>query len=346
MAKEVLVSFNFNGNEIQNTVLHPLAVTPATPNTGQVYFNTVSERLFIFFNGAWNDITGNVQSVTSPTPALQVNNTDPANPELTIADADGTNSGLLTSAFFNDLTNATDANVASTLVKRDASGNIAVDEITASVVTGLNAPVNANDVATKGYVDGLVQSGLKILGSIDASTNPNYPAAVVGDAYHISADGLIGGASGESVSQGDLLVCVVDTAAGNEATSGGNWIIMEENLNQATETTVGYSRKATTAEALAGTETDAYITPTTLAAVTASFGTGTTDKAVAVIGDGTNLSFAVTHNFNSQYCHVQVFDAVSNEEVITEVTLTDANTATVTFAEAPTVNQYRAVVIG
>ena len=346
MAKNVLVSLNLNNNELQNFLVHPLAVAPLTPSESQMYFNTASDKLFLFVNGVWIDITGEVVSITSNTPALTIDNTDPANPAITVANADGTNPGLLTSAFFTDLTNATSANVANTIVERDASGNFTADTITASVITGLAAPVNNTDAANKQYVDTLIATGVKIKGSIDASTNPNYPAAVVGDAYHITVDGLIGGALGVSVQQGDLLVNIADSVAGDDATVGSSWIIMEENLNQATETVAGYSRKATAAEAIAGVEADAYITPATLAATISGFGAGTVRKFVQVVGDNINMAFTINHAFNEQYCHVQAYDAVSNEEVIVEVTLTDANNALVTFAVAPAVNAYRIIVMG
>jgi len=346
MAKNVLVSLNLNNNEIQNFLVHPLAVQPASPSDSQLYYNTANDRLFLFANGIWIDITGRVLSITTTTPAVTIDNTDASNPSFSIADADGTNPGLLTSAFFTDLTNATSLNVANTIVERDAGGNFTADTITASVIAGLALPINNTDAANKQYVDNLIASAIKIVGTIDASTNPNYPAAVVGEAYHISVAGLIGGALGEAVQVGDLIVNVVDSVAGDQATVGASWIVMQENLEQATETTVGYSRKATTVEALAGIEADAYITPVTLAAAIASLGTGTTQKAVAVVGDGTNLAFAINHAFNQQYCLVQIFDAVTNDEVIAEVTLTDANNATVTFAVAPATNAYRVVVIG
>lgn len=346
MSLSYLVSIDLNKNEIQNVVVHPLATAPLTPNEGQMYFNTASDTLFMFINSAWQDITGRVVSITSSTAALTVDNTDPTAPAISIADADGTNSGLLSSAFFTDLTNATSANTANTIVERDGGGNFAANDITASSVTGLSAPVNPSDAANKSYVDSLVSSGMKIKNAIDASTNPNYPAAVVGDAYYVSVAGKIGGASGDNVDVKDLAVCIVDTAAGDQAAVGANWFILQENLEQATEVVAGYSRKATSAEAITGTEADAYITPATLAAVTAGFGSGTTGKFVATVGDAVNLSYAVNHALGEQYVHVQVYDTVSNEEVITEVVLTDANNCSVVFAVAPSANQYRVIVIG
>lgn len=71
-------------------------------------------------------------------------------------------------------------------------------------------------------------------GAIDASTNPNYPAADAGDTYRISVAGKIGGASGPNVEAGDMIICHVDSsAAGNQATVGTNWDIIQTNIDGA-----------------------------------------------------------------------------------------------------------------
>ena len=63
-----------------------------------------------------------------------------------------------------------------------------------------------------------------IKGSIDCSSNPNYPSANAGDAYRITVDGKIGGASGRIVYAGDLILCLYDsTPSGDEATVGLSW---------------------------------------------------------------------------------------------------------------------------
>jgi hypothetical protein len=71
-------------------------------------------------------------------------------------------------------------------------------------------------------------------GVIDASTNPNYPAANRGDTYRISVAGKIGGASGTNVEVGDLLIALTDgTASGTQATVGTSWNISQSNIDGA-----------------------------------------------------------------------------------------------------------------
>jgi hypothetical protein len=71
-------------------------------------------------------------------------------------------------------------------------------------------------------------------GAIDASSNPNYPAADAGFTYRISVAGKIGGASGPNVEIGDMIISHVDgSAAGNHATVGANWDIIQSNVDGA-----------------------------------------------------------------------------------------------------------------
>ena len=73
-------------------------------------------------------------------------------------------------------------------------------------------------------------------GVIDASTNPNYPAASKGWTYKISVAGKIGGASGVNVEAGDTIICVTDNAGGTQATVGANWTILQTNIDGAVTT--------------------------------------------------------------------------------------------------------------
>jgi hypothetical protein len=56
MAKNILVSLDFNGNEIQNVLVHVLAADPTGIAAGHIYYNSVSNRLKWYDGASWNDI--------------------------------------------------------------------------------------------------------------------------------------------------------------------------------------------------------------------------------------------------------------------------------------------------
>jgi len=104
-------------------------------------------------------------------------------------------------------------------------------------------------------------------GLIDCSANPNYPAAMTGDAYTVNLAGKIGGAAGVDVEVRDVIYCINDNAGGTQAAVGGDWNIIQSNLVAATELIAGILKIGTTTEAIAGLLDNVAITPLKLAQV-------------------------------------------------------------------------------
>jgi hypothetical protein len=71
-----------------------------------------------------------------------------------------------------------------------------------------------------------------------------------------------------------------------------------------------------------------------------------TKKASANLGNGSNTSFAVTHNLGTRDVTVNVYDNSTYDSVIVDVVRTDVNTVTVSFATAPSSNEFRVVIVG
>jgi len=104
-----------------------------------------------------------------------------------------------------------------TSASADTNGIVAVPNqwIAFCICAGLQYAVN---------VGGVLDKGAK-----DCSTNPNYPSGVVGDQYHVSVAGKIGGASGLPCGPGDVIQCIVANAGGTQASVGADWVLVPGN---------------------------------------------------------------------------------------------------------------------
>lgn len=111
---------------------------------------------------------------------------------------------------------------------------------------------NTNQIATTAFVKTSIDNALvditnavKLIGAIDASTNPNYPSASKGDLYVITVQGYIGGVSGVIVEVGDQILALEDNLGGDQAAVGSMWTIIQGNLtsyisSSEPESTIGH----------------------------------------------------------------------------------------------------------
>lgn len=152
---------------------------------------------------------------------------------ITVADASATVKGKVELATDAEAITGTDT------VRATTPANIAAvftDRIDTTTTLGSSNTKVPSQLAVKTYADALLELNdvLQFKGAIDASANPNYPAANKGHFYKISVAGKIGGASGPNVEAGDSIYCITDgSAAGNQATVGANWVIVQVNLDGA-----------------------------------------------------------------------------------------------------------------
>lgn len=102
----------------------------------------------------------------------------------------------------------------------------------------------------------------------------------------------------------------------------------------ATETNKGVVELATTAEALAGTDTVRAVTPAGLAA----------RSWVGSIGDGATTSIQITHSLATKDVIIQLYDTTTDETVFADVTRDTVNTATIDFTTAPASSAIRVLV--
>jgi hypothetical protein len=69
-------------------------------------------------------------------------------------------------------------------------------------------------------------------------------------------------------------------------------------------------------------------------------------KVTALIGDGVNNTFVITHGLNVRTVLVMIRDAVTNELVTADIEATNLTQITVSFISIPTLNAYEVTIIG
>ena len=160
MATKFLTNLDLNTNQILNATFEKLG---ADPNTnlfeGRMFYHTGDDAVKYYTGAAWETLINGVTSAGTYSSALTVGESNAGEITLTLNLADGSNAGLLTSAFYTLLNNATASNTNGTLALRDASGRLQV-----------TAPSNDLDAANKAYVDA-ARSGLDVKQSAKLATN-------------------------------------------------------------------------------------------------------------------------------------------------------------------------------
>lgn len=176
MAKNVQVNINMGGNEVQNIVVQVLAAAPATGKLGQVYVNSTDKLLYLHNGTTWVAV-GAVVSVNGKAGVVTLTQDD-------VGD------GTTYVRTHNDLTDALKNLINGALQKSGGTmtGDIAMGS---NGITGLAAPTNNADAATKKYVDDAV-SGLGAVfnfkGTKSAVSDLPTTGNKQGDVWLVSAD--------------------------------------------------------------------------------------------------------------------------------------------------------------
>lgn len=364
MAKKVLVNLDLSKNQILNVALQNLTSPPSTPVQGQIYYNSVDKAVYFWDGTQWINVSGDITGVTAGngltgggttgTVTLDVN---PDNVTIeVVSDAVqikdlGVSTGKLADAAVttikignNQVTLAKLAQIGTLKLLGNTTGGTAnvaeVDIITSTALAGAANTNIATALAVKSYIDSTVGNLGNLEGGWDASSGTfpvgSTPVAGTkkGDYWYVTVAGTTGGVS---FNVGDVIIAKIDGASTTLAT---DWIQLEVNRDQATETALGVAELATQAETNTGTDDLRIVTPlklkTLLDARVGGF--------AANIGNGSATSYAVTHGLATIDVIVMLKDNTTLEEVFADITITDANTVTVAFALAPATNAYRVII--
>lgn len=321
-------------------------LTPNTTQSGAATLTadlsatgTPSSTVYLRGDNTWSPISGiyswSIQGGTGgPTTVASGTN---------ITFAGGTN--VTTALVGNTLTiNATNANITltgevtgsgTTSISTTVANNVLdIDNFTtATIVTAAEGIENNNNdttlptsAAVKAYVDASVAGGLIYQGGYDAATNtPNLdsPPTIAGIkkgwTYTVTVEGTF---FTEQVRVGDVLIAEVDAP-----TTLANWTTVQNNIDLASLTQVGIGNVN------AGTGIDV-----SYSSGTATVSTQATSYSTTISATGT-----ITHNLGTRDVIIQLYDTVTYETVYSDNVRTTTNTATITFASAPT-NPIRVVV--
>jgi hypothetical protein len=362
MAKKMLVNLDLSKNQILNVALQNLSSPPGSPVQGQIYYNTGDKAIYYWDGTAWINVSGDISAVlagagltgggTSGSVTLDVN-VDNATIEINsdivrVKDLGITtaklNDGAVTTIKIgaNQVTLAKLAQIANNTVIGNTSGGTAnPSEVT--IVTDL-ASASSTTLATSSAIKTYIDAQVGGLGNLEGAWNASsgtFPVGSspvagtkAGDYWYVSVAGTTGGVA---FNVGDVIIAKVNSAS---TTLASDWIQLEVNRDQATETVLGLAEIATQTETNTGTDDQRIVTPLKLKTLLDN----RTGGFAANIGNGSATSYAVSHGLNTVDVIVMLKDNTTLEEVFADVVITDVNTVTVSFAVAPASNAYRVII--
>lgn len=376
-----LSNLDLTGNELQNVVVHPLGTPPSGPKEGQIYFDsTLGDKKLYFYNGtqwvAIQDTDNYVDELAFST----VSGTLTLGRSGALADLTVSLDGRYLTA--HPATNpATSVNNSGRTyiqdITLDSFGHIigitsateTVNNSTYTVSVGAGGTNSSTIVLTDnlGATDSVTISGkdneIQVTESGDTITIelPNDVTItnnlIVGG--NLTVSGSVTTINTEQILLADNIIILNSNAVGTAIENAGIEIERGDDPNRSlrwNEITDKWEIQASDGlfYAISYVDGDSPINSIASAdgSVTVVNVNGDVDLSVnnaeysyaSTIGNGVLTSIPVTHNLNSLDVEVSLYDFVTKETVISDVTRNTVNTVVVSFTTAPATGSIRVLV--
>lgn len=247
-------------------------------------------------------------------------------------------------------------------ITADVTGNLTGNADTATALETARNIAISGPVSGSASFDGTSDITITVSQGSDSvtlgtHTTGDYVESISGTTNEIEVSGTGEGAAVTIGLPNDVTVSGDLTVGGNLTISGSATYINTEIIELADNTIVLNSNATGSATENAGIEVERGDDPNvsilwnetdnqwTLTNDGTNYG-AVTRKVAASVGNGTNLSFGLEHNFGTRDVVVNVYDNATYDTVEVDVVRTDEDTVTVSFAVAPSSNAYRVVIVG
>jgi hypothetical protein len=373
MARKFLTPIDLNKLELRNAVIQNLGIAPENPIEGQIYYDTVDDKIKVYTNNSWVNVGSTIEEIED-----MVADLIEAGDGIDVTYTDNSASaGILT------ISNTGILSLAGTANEILVNGSTAAVN-SASVILSLPDTINANTtgnaatasqletprtIALEGDVVGSVVFSGSSSVSINTTIQPdsvqlgtdttgNYVQGIFGTANEI----VVTGSGGESASVTVGLPANVTIA--NDLTVGGSLTVsgsttflnvetvqIEDNIlllnsgaagNPVLNAGIEVNRGASANVSLVWDESDDEWQLTN----DGTYYHKIARTAAANVGNNSANSFVINHNLGTRDVKVQIYDNATYETVEADVARTTINSVTVTFGIVPGVDAYRVVISG